>query len=224
MARARFAKFPPGYRSPALLQSYLDRYPNGNFSGLARAMLKEMSPAAGPSAPAKRAAFIHRRQSRTGAFAANGASARGLRSRHGRRQMAEQDTGGADAVCASGQTGPVHRKTESPPLSMRCAGTRTASARSIAVRARSSATATVLPPRCRHRRQEEVHGRFENTTRSPDRASGNTARGTDKGKRRRHVLGGGAGPKFRVRAVQRPSSAPKGVLSGELPHRQMFPH
>lgn len=38
-------------KSPALLQSYLDRYPSGNFSGLARTMLKELSPAAGSSAP-----------------------------------------------------------------------------------------------------------------------------------------------------------------------------
>ncbi|HYN26720.1 MAG TPA: caspase family protein [Burkholderiales bacterium] len=38
-------------KSPALLQSYLDRYPDGNFSNLARAMLKELSPAAGVSAP-----------------------------------------------------------------------------------------------------------------------------------------------------------------------------
>ena len=33
-------------KSPALLQSYLDRYPSGNFSSLARTMLKELSPAA----------------------------------------------------------------------------------------------------------------------------------------------------------------------------------
>lgn len=39
-------------RSPALLQSYLDRYPSGNFASLARAMLKELSPAGGASAPA----------------------------------------------------------------------------------------------------------------------------------------------------------------------------
>jgi Caspase domain/Putative peptidoglycan binding domain len=38
-------------KSPALLQSYLDRYPNGNFSNLARAMLKELNPAAGALAP-----------------------------------------------------------------------------------------------------------------------------------------------------------------------------
>ncbi len=31
-------------KSPALLQSYLDRYPSGSFASLARAMLKEMGP------------------------------------------------------------------------------------------------------------------------------------------------------------------------------------
>ena len=104
-------------KSPALLQSYLDRYPSGNFASLARAMLKELSPAAGICA-AKRSAFIHRRQSRAGAFAANGAPARGLRSGRRRRQMAEQDAGGADAICASGQTGAVHRKAK--PRRSRC--------------------------------------------------------------------------------------------------------
>ena len=38
-------------KSPALLQSYLDRYPNGNFSNLARAMVKELNPVAGALAP-----------------------------------------------------------------------------------------------------------------------------------------------------------------------------
>ena len=33
-------------KSPALLQSYLDRYPSGNFANLARAMIKELGPAA----------------------------------------------------------------------------------------------------------------------------------------------------------------------------------
>ena len=37
-------------KSPALLQSYVDRYPNGNFASLARAMLKDLSPG-GASAP-----------------------------------------------------------------------------------------------------------------------------------------------------------------------------
>lgn len=39
-------------RSPSLLQSYLDRYPSGNFASLARAMLKELSPAGRASTPA----------------------------------------------------------------------------------------------------------------------------------------------------------------------------
>lgn len=39
-------------RSPALLQSYLDRYPSGNFASLARAMLKELGPAGRASTPA----------------------------------------------------------------------------------------------------------------------------------------------------------------------------
>jgi hypothetical protein len=38
-------------KSPAMLESYLDRYPNGNFSNLARAMLDELkAPAAAPPA------------------------------------------------------------------------------------------------------------------------------------------------------------------------------
>jgi hypothetical protein len=41
-------------RSPALIQSYLDQYPNGSFASLARAMLQELrsSSAAAPQAPA----------------------------------------------------------------------------------------------------------------------------------------------------------------------------
>ena len=35
-------------RSAALLQSYLDRYPSGNFATLARAMIKELGPVAAP--------------------------------------------------------------------------------------------------------------------------------------------------------------------------------
>ena len=31
-------------KSPALIQSYLDRYPNGNFTILARAMIRELTP------------------------------------------------------------------------------------------------------------------------------------------------------------------------------------
>jgi hypothetical protein len=37
-------------KSPALIQSYLDRYPNGNFASLARAMIGELTPP-GASAP-----------------------------------------------------------------------------------------------------------------------------------------------------------------------------
>jgi hypothetical protein len=37
-------------KSPAMLESYLDRYPYGNFSGLARAMLDQLRAAAVPPA------------------------------------------------------------------------------------------------------------------------------------------------------------------------------
>jgi hypothetical protein len=40
-------------KSPDMLQSYLDRYPYGNFAGLARAMLNELQTAANPPAAAE---------------------------------------------------------------------------------------------------------------------------------------------------------------------------
>jgi hypothetical protein len=40
-------------KSPAMLQNYLDRYPYGNFAGLARTMLDELQAAANPPAVAE---------------------------------------------------------------------------------------------------------------------------------------------------------------------------
>ncbi|NJO23027.1 MAG: hypothetical protein HC868_08825 [Sphingomonadales bacterium] len=44
-------------KSPALLQSYVDRYPGGNFANLARAMIKELGPAGGSALPVSPAPF-----------------------------------------------------------------------------------------------------------------------------------------------------------------------
>lgn len=44
-------------KSPALIQNYLDRYPNGNFANLARAMIKELTPAGAMAQPGSPPAF-----------------------------------------------------------------------------------------------------------------------------------------------------------------------
>jgi len=44
-------------KSPALIQSYLDRYPGGNFANLARAMIKELTPAGALAQPGNPPAF-----------------------------------------------------------------------------------------------------------------------------------------------------------------------